>query len=91
MEPHYFKRELSIAEAEAYVEGLMRRYRQSWEQARLVSFYSVAPWSNNLSPDKLMQFAWDKEGHHATIEPSKEEIDELRLMASQYMKEHGTK
>ena len=89
MNPLYFKRNLTPFEAEAFLNGLSRRYRQSWEQARMVSYYAAAPLCKDLKMGDMPRFAWDEEHQSVAEAPSKEEIDELRQMASQYMKENG--
>ena len=82
MEPTYFKRELTPYEAEAYIKGIEQRGRAAWEQTRVVAYCSLAPWSKDLKPADVMQFAWDKERADAEA-PTREEIDSVREWAAQ--------
>lgn len=82
MTPEYFKRELRPYEAEAFLKGVEQAERAAWEQTRGVMYSNLAPWSKNLKPTDVIEFAWDKE-RAAADAPTREEIESAREWASQ--------
>lgn len=83
MSPEYFKRHLRPYEAEHYIEGVMMRKRDGWEQARLI----VSPWRNKDAAPLV--FPWEEEG---VAEPTEEEINDVRewaAMIAEKMKNNG--
>lgn len=89
MEPTYFKQTLTPYEAEAYLNGIEQRGRAAWEQTRMAAYCSLAPWSKDLKPADVMQFAWDGE---TKTEATREEIEDVRNWATiivDKFKKHG--
>lgn len=89
MEPTYFKQTLTPYEAEAYLKGIEQRGRAAWEQTRMAAYCSLAPWSKDLKPSDVMQFAWDGE---TKTEATREEIEDVRNWATTIadkFKKHG--
>lgn len=74
---------MPVSEAEAYVRGVQRRYRPGWEQARLVAFCVLRPWSKDLRIDDVMRFPWSEEESVETMSEDEElrAIESLRAMA----------
>lgn len=76
---------MSLPEAEAYVRGVQRRYRQQWEQARFMAYCSLRPWSRDLEPSALMRFPWeDESGGKVDEEQEAAAIDALRARIPEY-------
>lgn len=91
MTPEYFKRELRPYEAEAYLDGVAKAERASWEQTRSVMYSNLAPWSKNLKATDILEFSWDKERVEAEA-PTSEEIDNVRewaAHAAELLNKHG--
>lgn len=89
MEPTYFKQTLTPYEAEAYLNGIEQRGRAAWEQTRMAAYCSLAPWSKDLKPADVMQFAWDD---NTKTEATREEIEDVRnwaTMIADKFKKHG--
>ena len=89
MRPEYFKQTLTPYEAEAYLNGIEQRGRAAWEQTRMAAYCSLAPWSKDLKPSDVMQFAWDGE---TKTEATREEIEDVRnwaTMIADKFKKHG--
>ena len=80
MAPEYFKRELRPYEAEAFLKGVEQAQRDSWEQTRSVMYSNLAPWSKDLKPKDVMEFAWDKE-RAAADAPTRDEMESTRRWA----------
>jgi hypothetical protein len=68
MTPEYFRWHLRPYEAEHYLEGVMMRKRDGWEQARLI----VSPLSGKDA--KPIVFPWEKETFKA---PTEDEFADL--------------
>ena len=81
MSPEYFKKELRPYEAEHYIEGVMMRKRDGWEQARLI----VSPWSGKDS--QPLVFPWEQS---EVAEPTLDEIEDVRQWAEALnLNKHG--
>lgn len=60
MSPDYFGSRLTAYEAAAYVRGLARRRRASWEQARYVAFYAAKPHcKKEFTFESMGKFPWE--------------------------------
>lgn len=60
MDPIYFGSRLTAYEAAAYVRGLARRRRASWEQARYVAFYAAKPHcKEGFTFESMGKFPWE--------------------------------
>ena len=70
MSPDYFKRELRPYEAEHYLEGVMMRKHDGWEQTRVV--YDMLRGKDS----KPMTFPWE-DGKPQPEEPTQEVLDDL--------------
>lgn len=82
MSPEYFHRHMTFREADDYLAGLQRRYRQGWEMARMQAD-TVARCAGNEEGLEKMVFPWEKERGHAP-EVSDEEIRQMEAEARQF-------
>lgn len=80
MTPEYFKHHLRPYEAEAFLKGVELAQRAAWEQTRSVMYSNLAPWSKDLKPKDVMEFAWDNE-RSAADAPSREKMESTRRWA----------
>mgnify|MGYP006945389788 CR=1 FL=1 len=64
--PSHFFYEMTFSEAAAFIRGLERRDRQTWEQTRIIASAFGAKF----------KFPWDDEENHTEID--KNEIKDLR-------------
>jgi len=74
IEPEYFLDDMSQDEIKAIMEAKIENEKISWEQARIISFYSVIAQAGTKtikSPKDLFKFGWDNkviETRHLTRE-----------------------
>ena len=63
IDPAYFLDEMDYDDLDAVLEAYAESIQDTWEQTRLLSFYSVAPHmgKSKTTPQKFMPFAWDTE------------------------------
>lgn len=79
MSPEYFMHTLTIYEAQAYMEGVLRRQRPLWEIARYIGFHAAAPHCKGFSWEKMGKFPWEGEIRvPVDVEKEAEELAELR-------------
>lgn len=75
LSPQYFKRELTFSEARLIIQGLQRRYRPTYESARMLHGCIGGLFAKDY---KLPEFPWDHElKHRDTSHPSHDEIRQL--------------
>lgn len=49
-----------------------KKQRAEWERLRMLGMWVLSPYSKNLTPNKLIQFPWDKpKGKQAFLEENK--------------------
>lgn len=74
-------------ELEPLISNIHKKNKESWEQARLVS-YMIAQCnsSKKLKPSDIIQFCWDKDDI-ASTSISNEDIKRLKEKAKQYIKD----
>ncbi len=83
MSAEYFHERLTYGEAGDYLEGMARRYRQGWEQSRLVADV-VAKVAGNKNGTGL-EFPWEAEDTALRqAPPSEEEYAELLAEKEKY-------
>lgn len=77
MDPIYFGSRLTAYEAAAYVRGLARRRRASWEQARYIAFYAAAPHcKREFTFETMGKFSWEEDNNN-TEQLTEEWFDEI--------------
>lgn len=77
MDPTYFKRELTYAEADDFLAGLYRRYRPGWEQARLTSDVTAMCMGNEEGT--RIKFGWEREREEKDRSPEPDNREKARL------------
>lgn len=77
MDPGYFKRELTFAEADDFLAGLHRRYRPGWEQARLTSDVTAMCMGNKEGT--RIKFGWEREREEKAKSPAPDSREKERL------------
>ena len=82
MSPEYFHRHMTFREADDYLAGLQRRYRQGWEMARMQADI-VARCAGNKKGLEKMVFPWETERGHAP-EVSDEERRQMEADAREW-------
>ncbi len=83
MSAEYFLECMTYREAGDYMEGMARRYRQGWEQSRLVAdvVAKVAGNSNGVG----LEFPWEAEEREARqAAPTDEEYAEMEKALREY-------
>ena len=75
-------------EIPAILERLSFKYRDSWEQTRMI-MYVIAQGNSKkkLTPSDLISFPWDQENNVQSSAPSEGEMERLREKVKQYIKE----
>ena len=69
IDPLYFWDEMSQDEVIAIYKAKEKEDQRSWEQARLISYYSVVAFRGSeqyKSPDDLFRFSWEKKEKRLT-------------------------
>lgn len=86
--PEYVLDKMQMYEIPAILERLSFRYRDSWEQTRMI-MYVIAQGNSKkkLTPSDLLSFPWDQESGVHPAAPSEGEMEKLREKAKQYIKE----
>lgn len=70
-------------ELEALVSNIHRKSKDSWEQARMVSYViAQSNSSKKLKPSDIIKFTWDEENADTSI--SNDDIKRLKEKAKQY-------
>lgn len=85
IDPIYYLDLMSQDEVLAIYKAKALNDRVGWEQARLISFFSVVAQQgtkNCKSPDKLYPFPWDKEQPKVKVKSKRLTPSELQLKAS---------
>lgn len=78
MDPIYFGSRLTAYEAAAYVRGLARRRRASWEQARYIAFYAAKPHcKQEFTFESMGKFSWEDDCVDDTEELNENWDDEI--------------
>lgn len=78
LSPDYFLHRMTVTETESFLRGQDRRYRQQWEQTRLLAGTVV----KLLTGENIeLEYPWDGECANAAEGPSQEELDALRARA----------
>lgn len=85
MSPEYFATKLTPYEAEAYLEGVMMRKRDGWEQARLI----VSPWQGKDA--QPIVFPWEKDAYTPPTEDAIKDVQQWakEILAQQNNLTHG--
>ena len=71
-------------------DSLHLRHKDSWEQARLISYVTAQVNSTKkLSPNDIITFGWEKEDETNTVNKpyTKEDVERIKAMALQREKE----
>jgi hypothetical protein len=81
LSPDYFLNHMGLREANDYITGLNRRYRQQWEQTRLLCrlIHKV-----ETGKELELDFPWDEEDEDTAAESRQEHerrLEELRQRA----------
>lgn len=79
LDPEYVLDKMRMYEADVLIDGIWRKKRQEWEQARLIAWVTLR--SNTKSKvglSEFLPFEWDKEKEKA---PVVTEEDRMRLKA----------
>nr|WP_317473164.1 hypothetical protein [Bacteroides hominis (ex Liu et al. 2022)]MDV6156499.1 hypothetical protein [Bacteroides hominis (ex Liu et al. 2022)] len=90
--PDYFLDKMTLAEVRCFLEGLIRRNRESWEQTRIVAYViAQANSTRDLEPSDVLCFPWDVKEEKGQTTVTDEEMEMLREKAKLIEKEinHG--
>ncbi|MCD7721708.1 MAG: hypothetical protein LUI09_05710 [Prevotellaceae bacterium] len=80
MSPEYFHERLTYSEAADFLDGLARRYRGDWEQARLIADVTARCAGNKQGV--RLEFPWEKEEKlRAQAPPTKAEMEDIRRLS----------
>ena len=81
--PSYFLDKMTFAEVVAFLDGLNRRNRESWEQTRIVAHViAQANSTKQLEASDVLRFPWDEEqDKKKRSDVSDEDIKRLRKEA----------
>lgn len=79
LSPDYFLYRMTVTETESFLRGQDRRWRQQWEQTRLLAGTVIKV----LTGENIeLEFPWDGEfTADANNSPTQEELDALRARA----------
>ncbi|MCD8265819.1 MAG: hypothetical protein LUC33_01560 [Prevotellaceae bacterium] len=87
MSPEYFHERLTYSEAADYLDGLARRYRGDWEQARLIADVTARCAGNKRGVE--LEFPWEKEDEERKYAPpTPEEMEQIRAISRQIKSIH---
>lgn len=83
IDPKYYLDEMSQDEVVAVMKAKNENYtivsRESWEQARMQCFYSVAAMGSKVKkPSELFKFPWDGEGKKGKGITKQEALNRLK-------------
>lgn len=77
MSPEWFYRRLTFRDASDFITGMERRYRNAWEQSRMVADV-VAKVAGNKGGTGLV-FPWEEEERaERRAAPTEEELEEMK-------------
>lgn len=89
LNPKYVLDEMSWAEINTLLKYDYYAYKDSWEQARMISYLIAQVNSKKrLQFSDIMEFPWEKENED-NVPITKEELNRLRIKAKQYLKKNG--
>lgn len=84
LSPDYVLDRMQMYELEPLMANLHRKYKENWEQARMVAYVTAQCNSTKkLVPTDIMQFAWDESTTGDTT-ISNDDIKRLKEKAKQY-------
>lgn len=88
LSPEYVLDKMQMYEIPAILERISFRYRDSWEQTRMI-MYVIAQGNSKkrLTPSDLLSFPWDKETDVQVAAPSEGEMEKLRMKMQQFIKD----
>ncbi|WP_244205932.1 hypothetical protein [Parabacteroides acidifaciens] len=88
LDPGYVLDRMEFYEIEAILEKLHCVNRDSWEQARLISYVMAQSNSTKqLKPTDLIKFPWDdKNDNTGNTSVNTEDMERLRKKAEEYIK-----
>lgn len=73
---------MTAYEAQAFVNGVARRSRSGWEQARYVAFCALKPWAKGLDMTDMATFPWEED--YQTDEEKEAAIEALRAREKEF-------
>lgn len=82
--PSYVLDEMETYEMSALIENLWMKNKDSWEQARMISYITAQCNSTKqMSPDDILKLPWENRiEHHETQEEIQDVISEMRRLES---------
>jgi hypothetical protein len=79
LDPEYVLDKMRMYEAEILIDGIWKKKRQEWEQARLIAWVTLrCNTKSKVGLSEFLPFEWDKEKNEA---PVVTEEDRMRLNA----------
>lgn len=79
LDPEYVLDKMRMYEAEILIDGIWKKKRQEWEQARLIAWVTLrCNTKSKVGLSEFLPFEWDKEKSEA---PVVTEEDRMRLRA----------
>ena len=79
LDPEYVLDKMRMYEADVLIDGIWKKKRQEWEQARLIAWVTLrCNTKSKVSLSEFLPFEWDKEKNEA---PVVTEEDRMRLKA----------
>lgn len=79
LDPEYVLDKMRMYEAEILIDGIWKKKRQEWEQARLIAWVTLrCNTKSKVGLSEFLPFEWDKEKEKA---PVVTEEDRMRLKA----------
>ncbi|WP_019539799.1 hypothetical protein [Proteiniphilum acetatigenes] len=77
---------MEFYEIPVIVEGINRKYKESWEQTRFISYITAqVNSSKQLKPTDILKFAWDVDTKETYI--SKDDIERLKNKSKEIAKQ----
>jgi hypothetical protein len=80
LDADYVLDRMQIYEVKPFIENSFKRHRDSWEQARIISYVEAQINSQKtISPKDIIEFTWDKNEEKRNISNSYTDEEKKRL------------
>lgn len=86
IDPAYFMDKMQMYELAPLLKNIHRKNKESWEQARLISYIIAQTNSTKqLKPTDILKFSWEDDTTEKETKISNEEIARLKEKSQQYI------